>query len=272
MKTILRVLLGVIAGLAIACSVHSPLTNNLAYGTPVAQAIPPISVEDRGVIRYEVPESATLATGSQHTWELATSSGDEVQVQLASSGWMPIWEVRGGTGIQTNTGAGNVDFVSTGGTYAIHIGERYGGGTYRLLVQLRNAPTPAPTEAVTLGTGDVQVTLRWHTLDDLDLHVIDPLGEEIYYAHSTSASGGELDVDMNVGCGSTRSPVENVFWHSGEAPRGTYRVRVNYYSACSVDQRNPFEVTVKIVGQPDRVYEGVLTRSGDTADVVTFSY
>jgi len=68
-----------------------------------------------------------------------------------------------------------------------------------------------------LGTGDVQVTLRWNTPVDLDLHVIDPLGEEIYFRYTFSPSGGTLDVDANAGC-TNDTPVENVFWPTGGAP------------------------------------------------------
>ena len=42
----------------------------------------------------------------------------------------------------------------------------------------------------TMGTGDVQATLRWNNLNDLDLHVTDPEGNEIYYSHASSPTGG----------------------------------------------------------------------------------
>ena len=62
-----------------------------------------------------------------------------------------------------------------------------------------------------LGTGDVQATLSWDHEADMDLHLFDPDGEEIYYGNDTSASGGTLDHDANVGCG-LPDAVENIFW------------------------------------------------------------
>ena len=94
-------------------------------------------------------------------------------------------------------------------------------------------PTSTPQEPV-LGTGDIQVTLRWNDTNDLDLWVIDPNGEKIYYGNSISASHGQLDVDTNLGCGQniTSHGVENIFWPDGESPNGHYQVIVNLYQQC----------------------------------------
>jgi hypothetical protein len=78
-----------------------------------------------------------------------------------------------------------------------------------------------------VGTGDVQVTLAWSSDADLDLSVTEPDGTETsYLSPGPTGTGGELDVDSNVGCGSSGSGVENVFWNSGDAPSGRYTVDV----------------------------------------------
>eukprot|EP00966_Prymnesium_polylepis_P057372 1328503-Prymnesium_polylepis.2 len=74
--------------------------------------------------------------------------------------------------------------------------------------------------------GDLTVSLMWNTYDDLDLHVITPSGEEIFYSNKI-ADGGELDVDRNAGEPYTNAPVENVFFRV--APHGTYRVCVRNF-------------------------------------------
>jgi hypothetical protein len=82
-------------------------------------------------------------------------------------------------------------------------------------------------------TGDVSFRLRWDGAQDLDIHVKEPGGEEIYFAHTESATGGQLDVDSNVAC--TRrdpNPTENVFWPVGQAPTGTYEFWAVLWSNC----------------------------------------
>jgi hypothetical protein len=113
-----------------------------------------------------------------------------------------------------------------------------------------------------VGTGDVRVTLAWATSDDLDVHVIEPSNEEIYYGHLTSATGGRLDVDSNAACTNPQTnPVENIFWATGTAPFGTYTVLVDYYRHCSSDTEVPFSVNILVDGT-QTFFDGVL----NTAD------
>lgn len=121
-----------------------------------------------------------------------------------------------------------------------------------------------------LGTGDVQVTLRWDNAADLDLHVIDPGQEEISYSAPFSASGGRLDVDANASC-SGDPAVENVFWPTGGAPTGVYQVSVAYYGPCGVTGSTNYEVTITVDGQVVDVRSGTLTAEGETQFVGEFT-
>ena len=79
-------------------------------------------------------------------------------------------------------------------------------------------------------TGGFHVSIAWNNINDLDLHVIEPSGEEISFSHRKSATGGELDVDMNAGSQRNEKPVENIYWPKGNAPHGHYKVLIVYYS------------------------------------------
>jgi hypothetical protein len=115
---------------------------------------------------------------------------------------------------------------------------------------------------VSVGTGDVQVSISWNSEADVDLHVVEPGGEEIYYAHDVSGTGGELDLDSNAGCGSDGPRNENITWATGTAPSGQYTVRVDYWSNCGATQTD-WVVTVQVKGQQPQVFTGSFTGDGD---------
>lgn len=86
--------------------------------------------------------------------------------------------------------------------------------------------------------GALVVSLSWDTDADLDLHVVDPSGVEIWKGDVTSqvpdggASGGELDVDAGAGCVADGRRRENVVWGAAPPP-GRYVVRVDTFSLCA---------------------------------------
>jgi hypothetical protein len=122
-----------------------------------------------------------------------------------------------------------------------------------------------------VGTGDVQVTLEWASDADLDLHVIEPDGTEIWYEEpGPSSTGGALDVDSNVECVNDGG-VENVYWPASGAPSGTYTVRVEGFRL-SLDDGTPcgggeFSLTITIGGE-ERVEQGTVDQDG----VVEFEF
>jgi hypothetical protein len=129
-------------------------------------------------------------------------------------------------------------------------------------------------EVLQVGTGDVQVTLAWDSDSDVDLHVIDPSGDEVYWANRTVASGGELDLDSNAGCSLDDVRNENITWPVGSAPQGTYTVRVDYWSSCGVAATD-YTVLINNGGNVE-VFSGTFVGDGDGGgagsgiDIVTF--
>jgi Ca-activated chloride channel family protein len=122
-------------------------------------------------------------------------------------------------------------------------------------------------------SGDIRVSLLWNNRNDLDIHVVNPRQEEIFYAHTRDAAGGFLDVDMNV-TGETTKPVENVFWAQGRALQGSYRVFVRNYGYHETDQGpTTFQVEVKN-GNEYNQFEGTVSGTGSSSDVAvcTFEY
>ncbi len=117
-------------------------------------------------------------------------------------------------------------------------------------------PGFAASPAVVLQTGDVQVTLRWNTADDLDLYVRDPVNDEVSYFNPAIASGGQLDVDANAGCAERMAaPVENIFWPTGGGAVGNYVVTVELFSHCGAEMPISFTLDTLIRGE-------VQTRTG----------
>ena len=115
-------------------------------------------------------------------------------------------------------------------------------------------------DVVTVGTGDVQVSVSWNTSADVDLHVVEPSGEEIYYGHDRSATGGELDLDSNADCSGPDVRLENIRWPTGRAPSGRYTVRVDYWSSCGNSSTN---YVVRVInGSSSQTFTGTFTGAG----------
>ena len=125
-----------------------------------------------------------------------------------------------------------------------------------------------------VGTGDVQVSISWTGASDVDLHVFDPTGEEVYFGNPEAASGGQLDLDSNAGCTIDNTNNENIVWATGTAPAGEYRVVVDYWSDCGVP-RSDYVVTVALAGQAPQIFTGSFV--GDATEnpdreIGTFTY
>jgi len=108
--------------------------------------------------------------------------------------------------------------------------------------------TVSASRSVVTSTGGVQVSVAWNTPTDVDLHVVEPSGNEVYWGATTSSTGGQLDQDSNPACALDNRNVENIRWNN-TAPNGTYIVRVDLWSTCAVTGATNFTVNVVNGGQ-----------------------
>lgn len=117
----------------------------------------------------------------------------------------------------------------------------------------------------------MRCSLSWFNFDDLDIHVIEPNGQQIYYGNKHSCkTGGELDVDMNAGGQRTRNAVENIVWvDKNKMEEGNYKVVINNYTARETIDIG-FEVEIEFDGQTmSFCYNKRVTKD---VDVLTFNY
>lgn len=134
-----------------------------------------------------------------------------------------------------------------------------------------------PLNFIPVRGGDVQVSISWDNSNDVDLHVYDPDGFQIYYADRQSTSGGELDLDSNVGC-NPGPQNENIYWATGTAPPGDYRIVLHLFTSCTV---TPTNVRVNVLKRETNIVlaqdvQLVPQEQGDGTnpyvDVATFSW
>lgn len=101
------------------------------------------------------------------------------------------------------------------------------------LSKIPDPPTPAPpvvdnkTSDLKGESGDLRINLQWYSRTDLDLHVYDPCGNEIFFSKRKATCGGGtgiLDLDANAIIGTTTRPQENIYWLKPSP--GTYKVKV----------------------------------------------
>ncbi len=72
---------------------------------------------------------------------------------------------------------------------------------------------------------DLRIVMSWDVDEtDIDLHVLEPGGEEAYYSHRRTSTGGFVSEDVTTGYG----PEEYL---KKKAEKGTYKVLSNYYAS-----------------------------------------
>lgn len=135
----------------------------------------------------------------------------------------------------------------------------------------------------------LRVVLAWDSPNtDLDLHVVSPDGQHVFYGNRVAENGGALDVDVTTGFGPE-------IYASPSPPNGVYSVFVNYYGGGSYGQDGEHEpqerdadvvslqqeltvATITVTTQENTLGEKMQTfrvpmrRAGELTLVKSFSY
>jgi hypothetical protein len=89
----------------------------------------------------------------------------------------------------------------------------------------------------------IRIILNWNQMDtDIDMHVIEPTGEECFFGHKNTAIGARFSKDFTQGYGPEQYLLRN-------AVKGNYQVRTNYYGESTLTQNGPATVMVEIYTQ-----------------------
>ena len=100
---------------------------------------------------------------------------------------------------------------------------------------------------------DLRISMSWNNrMVDLDLWVIEPTGEKVYYGNTESASGAIIPSDNTFGYG----PEEYL---SKFSIPGEYQIQANYYANGSVELIGPTTLTLNIYSNYGRKNETVET-------------
>jgi Ca-activated chloride channel family protein len=94
--------------------------------------------------------------------------------------------------------------------------------------KLKLAPLPLDDRFVKSTPLDIRIAMSWDAdLTDMDLHVVEPSGEEAYYSNNLTQLGGRVSRDFTQGYGPETYSLRR-------AMKGTYRIRTKFFSSAAV--------------------------------------
>ncbi len=117
----------------------------------------------------------------------------------------------------------------------------------------------------------LRVVLSWDSdMTDLDLHVVSPDGQHVFYGNRVTPNGGALDVDVTDGYGPEIYAIPS-------PPKGLYHVFVNYYgSGEQKDDLTMAQVTIVThegtVDEKRQMFRVPMRRPGEVTLVKSFIY
>ncbi|MBQ5575865.1 MAG: hypothetical protein IIT37_07440 [Bacteroidales bacterium] len=93
-------------------------------------------------------------------------------------------------------------------------------------------------------SGGLRFNIQWETRDDIDIHVVDPCDNEIFFANrecECNGSIGSLDIDANSEV-FPEHPQENIYWKKPSP--GQYRVYIQNFTGWQSFDRVKYKLTI----------------------------
>lgn len=113
-----------------------------------------------------------------------------------------------------------------------------------------------PVSFILANTGVFQLTVSWDKENDVDLYVVEPDGNVIYYNNPGyedepgDLPQGFLDIDSNADCEIDGINSENIsFLKKSYLQNGVYDVRVNLYDNCEVSGKTYYTAIARVNGK-----------------------
>lgn len=113
---------------------------------------------------------------------------------------------------------------------------------------------------------DVRIVMSWDAdSTDMDLHVLEPSGEEAYYSHNRTRIGGRVSRDFTQGYGPEEYTIRR-------AMKGTYTVRTKFFGSSAAQLQGAVTLTVDVFtnyGRPNQTHDAVTIRLAESKETFT---
>mgnify|MGYP002630837695 CR=1 FL=1 len=113
---------------------------------------------------------------------------------------------------------------------------------------------------------DIRIVMSWDAdLTDMDLHVIEPSGEEAYYSHNRTSIGGRVSRDFTQGYGPEEYSIR-------AAMHGTYTVRTKFFGSSAAELQGAVTLYLDLYtdyGRPTEQRQSVTIRLAENKETFT---
>jgi len=125
---------------------------------------------------------------------------------------------------------------------------------------------PLDARLVKLLDVDIRIVMTWDAdMTDMDLHVVEPSGEEAYYSHNRTTIGGAVSRDFTQGYGPEVYALR-------KGMHGTYTVRTKFYGSSAATVQGAVTLQVDVFtnyGRPSEQRKSLTFRLTETKEMFT---